>query len=193
MEFYNVGGRSVNRYLLVSDSHRLLFDAGYPGSLHDMGREMRKTGFGVKDIDFVMVSHFHIDHAGALQEIKDAGAKYILFDIQRNYIEPMERMAQGKWKYTALRMEDNIVLQIADARRLLASMHIPGTVLSTPGHTDDSISLLLDGGEAFTGDLYPESGLPDDAVEMKNSWNLLRQSGARMVFPAHGNYYQLPV
>lgn len=191
MEIFNVGGPSINSYLLVSDSHRLLFDAGYPGSLHDMGREMRKTGFGVRDIEFVMVSHFHIDHAGALQEIKDAGAKFILFNVQRNYIEPMERMAERKWNYVALQMEDNVELQITDARKFLASIHISGTVLSTPGHTDDSISLLLDGGEAFTGDLYPESSLPDDAVEMKNSWNLLRQSGARMVFPAHGSYYQL--
>jgi endoribonuclease LACTB2 len=191
MEIFNVGGPSINRYLLVSDSHRLLFDAGYPGSLHDMGREMRKTGFGVRDIDFVMVSHFHIDHAGALQEIKNTGAKFILFDVQHDYIGPMEQMVKGKWNYSVLQMEDNVLLQITDARKFLASIHITGTVLPTPGHTDDSISLLLDGGEAFTGDLYPESNLSDDTVDMKNSWNLLRKSGARMVFPAHGGSYQL--
>ena len=37
---------------------------------------------------------------------------------------------------------------------------------TTPGHSDDSVSLLLDDGSVFTGDLTPEGyiGMEDPAV-----------------------------
>ena len=64
---------------------------------------------------------------------------------------------------------------------------IAGEVLHTPGHSDDSVSLLLDNGAAFTGDLPPLEfvGMEDPQV-VASSWELLRERGATHVHPAHG-------
>ena len=189
MKIYNVGNSLVNRYLLISNTHRLLIDSGYPGSLHDLGREMRSTGYKIHEIDFVMVTHFHVDHAGAVQELKNEGVKFILYNIQTPFIKSMEAMIKGKWKYTPIELECNSIQVISDSRHFLSQLGIDGQVIATPGHTDDSISLLLDSGEVFTGDLTPEHLLTDDTSAGKLSWRKLKDLGARDVFPGHGVIY----
>ena len=71
MNIFNVGNGSVNIYLLDSGTHRLLIDTGFPGTLNDLGRRLRQTGHKVRDIDYLLVTHFHVDHAGMVQELKE--------------------------------------------------------------------------------------------------------------------------
>ncbi|HKZ84113.1 MAG TPA: hypothetical protein VJ793_10710 [Anaerolineae bacterium] len=57
----------------------------------------------------------------------------------------------------------------------------------TPGHSDDSVSLLLDDGSVFTGDLTPAGFAgEDDAAAVSASWRLLREHGATRMYPGHG-------
>jgi glyoxylase-like metal-dependent hydrolase (beta-lactamase superfamily II) len=191
MEIFNVGDKSINLYLIASSTHRLLIDSGFPNSLNNLGREMRKTGFKVRDIDFLIVTHFHIDHAGAVQELKDQGVKFVLVDIQQEFIEPMEKMASGKWQYTRLKSDDTIVIAADDSREFLKSIGLNGLIVSTPDHCEDSITLIFDSGEAFTGDLYAEYLLTENDVEQIQSWNKLKQLGIKEVFPGHGNSYKI--
>ncbi|HEX8378200.1 MAG TPA: MBL fold metallo-hydrolase [Pedobacter sp.] len=191
MEIFNVGNQSINCYLIASNTHRLLIDTGFPNSLNNLGREMRKTGFKVSDINYLIVTHFHIDHAGAIQELKDQGVRFILVDIQQKFIEPMEKMAFGKWQYTPLKSSDNVVIAANDSRKFLESIGLNGLIVSTPGHSEDSITLILDSGEAFTGDLYAEYLLTENDVEQIQSWNMLKQLGIKEVFPGHGNAYKV--
>ena len=43
--------------------------------------------------------------------------------------------------------------RLDESRTFLASLGLHGQFVHTPGHSDDSISVLLDSGEVFTGDL----------------------------------------
>jgi glyoxylase-like metal-dependent hydrolase (beta-lactamase superfamily II) len=80
---------------------------------------------------------------------------------------------------------------------------IPGSILHTPGHTAGSVSVLLDSGEAFVGDLamnrFPlrvSPGLPifaEDSAAVIESWRLLLKQGARTVYPAHGKPFAAAV
>ena len=73
---------------------------------------------------------------------------------------------------------------------------IHGKVIYTPGHSLGSMSLLLDTGDAFVGDLVMNglpmrigAGLPafaEDTDMLKKSLRLLLASGARWIYPAHG-------
>ncbi len=191
MDIFNVGDKSINLYLIVSCSHRILIDTGFPNSLNNLGREMRKTGFKVNEIDYLIVTHFHIDHAGAIQELKNQGVKFILFDIQQIAIKPMENMTIGKWLYTPLQLDDNIVMKVDDSGEFLKSININGQIITTPGHTNDCISLVLDSGESFTGDLYAEYLLTEKDIEQKKSWQKLKQLGIKEVFPSHGDSYKV--
>ena len=78
----------------------------------------------------------------------------------------------------------------------LADYGIPGKIIYTPGHSMGSVSVLLETGDAFVGDLamnqFPlrlSPGLPifaDDLQEVKKSWRLLLERGVKTVYPAHG-------
>lgn len=191
MKIFNVGSKSVNLYLLISETHRLLIDAGFPNSINELGRQMRKTGFKIREIDFLIVTHFHPDHAGAIQEVKNRGVKFVLFNIQQLFIKPMEDMMVGKWPYTPLERNDNMVKKLDSSREFLKRIDIHGRIISTPGHSEDSISLILDSGEAFTGDLTAEHLLMEEMENEKNTWEKLKKLGVTHVYPGHGTCYEI--
>lgn len=78
------------------------------------------------------------------------------------------------------------------SRELLKSIGINGEIVETLGHSEDSISLFLDQGLAFTGDL-PLYELREayGKPEVIKSWNLLTELGVEEIFPAHGNNYAI--
>ena len=59
-------------------------------------------------------------------------------------------------------------------------------IVHTPGHSDDSVSLLLDDGPVFTGDLTPLLIGSEDQAVVAASWRTLRERGATHVYPGHG-------
>jgi glyoxylase-like metal-dependent hydrolase (beta-lactamase superfamily II) len=82
---------------------------------------------------------------------------------------------------------DNVTIPFAESRTVLERIGIPGEIVHTPGHSDDSISLLLDDGSVFTGDLtHPALVGEREAAVVTSSWQLLRERGATRVYPAHG-------
>jgi endoribonuclease LACTB2 len=69
-----------------------------------------------------------------------------------------------------------------------------GEILPATGHSDDSVSLLLDNGAVFTGDLTrPQFISVEDREAVLASWRLLRERGATHVYPGHGPVYILEV
>jgi glyoxylase-like metal-dependent hydrolase (beta-lactamase superfamily II) len=99
----------------------------------------------------------------------------------------------GQWTkpddhYVEITPHRNLLLRFAESRALLAGIGIAGEILPTPGHSDDSVSLLLDDGSAFTGDLTPLSVVREEEAEVvAASWQLLRDHGATRVYPGHGS------
>jgi ribonuclease/clavin/mitogillin len=132
-------------------------------------------------------SHFHIDHAGLAQELKLAGMRLLVFETQLEAILPMKAFTKPRDHYLEIITGDIAPLAFAESRSILKEIGIAGEILSTPGHSADSVSLLLDDGSVFTGDLppeeYAEAGTPDLVIA---SWRMLRERGAKKVYPAHG-------
>jgi glyoxylase-like metal-dependent hydrolase (beta-lactamase superfamily II) len=81
-------------------------------------------------------------------------------------------------------------------RFALDEFGVSGCVISTPGHTAGSVSVVLKSGEALVGDLAVnvlpfEIGLGIPAVgesrqEIRMSWKKLIAAGATRIYPAHG-------
>jgi endoribonuclease LACTB2 len=70
---------------------------------------------------------------------------------------------------------------------------IAGAILHTPGHSEDSVSLLLEDGPVFTGDLAdPRMVGPEDPDIVRASWQLLKNRGATQVYAGHGPIRPLP-
>src|SRR6202045_5162112 len=57
--------RSIAAALLESDGHRAIIDPGPGSTLATLRKELRSRGVGVADLDAILLTHIHLDHAGA--------------------------------------------------------------------------------------------------------------------------------
>lgn len=183
----NVGYRSTNFWLISAGRSRLLVDLGWAGRFGELQANLRRADVPLGEIRYGLATHYHIDHAGCAQELKLAGVPLLVLDLQVAAIPLMRRHTKPQDNYLEISTHDNQVITLAESRPLLKSIGIDGEILPTPGHSDDSVSLLLDDGSAFTGDLTaPGMAAEEDAAVVAASWRLLRERGATTVYPGHG-------
>jgi glyoxylase-like metal-dependent hydrolase (beta-lactamase superfamily II) len=152
-----------------------------------MRANLRRMGVPLDEIRYGLATHYHIDHAGLAQELKQAGVPLLVLDVQVDAIPMMKRWTKPRDNYVDVTMHDNVTISCAESRAVLARIGILGEIVHTPGHSDDSVSLLLEDGSVFTGDLpHPAHTGERDAAVVSASWRLLRERGATRVYPAHG-------
>jgi len=188
MNIINVGYDSTNYYALEIKNGKLLVDCGWPGTLPKLSAELKRKGSALNEIKYLMVTHLHPDHAGLAQELKDQRVKLILPECQRDFIAPFHEFFKTKtYPYVEIKQNDNLILKLEDSRKFLASIGINGEILHTPGHSDDSVTLILDEGLAFTGDLPPRFMVPEEDQTTRQSWDKIYQHKITRIFPAHGN------
>jgi ribonuclease/clavin/mitogillin len=183
----NVGYKSTNYWVVSAGNSRLLVDLGWPGTMGTMLANLRRTDVPLDEIRYGLATHYHIDHAGLAQELKQAGVPLLVLDVQVNAIPVMKRWTKPQDNFVDITTDDNVVISSPESRPLLEQIGIQGEILHTPGHSHDSVSLLLDDGSVFTGDLTHPALVGDDyAAVVSASWQLLRERGALRVYPAHG-------
>jgi len=181
----NVGYRSTNYWVVSAGTSRLLVDIGWPGTLGTMKANLRRMDVPLREIRYALATHYHIDHAGLAEELKKEGIPLLVLDVQTDAIPVMKTWTKPSDHYVEITPHGNVVIPFDESRALLGQIGIPGEILPTPGHSEHCVSLLLDDGSAFTGDLPPEAYAFDNPVAMA-SWSLLRRRGATRVYPAHG-------
>jgi Zn-dependent hydrolases, including glyoxylases len=159
---FELGGRSdaIHPSLIAAEKALALVDAGYPGFLPLIEREMARHGYNAGDLTHIIVTHYDDDHIGALHDFK---AKY-----PRIRIVASEREADaisGKRKAERLIQAENLLEQMTGderefglwfIRQLESLKHVPVDetvrdgdrlfsgrcrVIATPGHTPGHISL----------------------------------------------------
>ena len=97
----------------------------------------------------------------------------------------------------------DVDLVIGDQGFSLTEYGIPGEVIYTPGHSPGSVSVLLETGDAFVGDMAMNKfplrifpGLPifaEDIAQVRESWNLLLNAGAKTIYPSHGEPFSADI
>ncbi len=183
MNILNVGYDSTNYYLLADSKPRLLVDIGFPGTLPKLQHECKRKGIALGDLKHFLCTHYHPDHAGLAQELKRFGCTLIVLENQLPAIPLLRGQMKPRDQYVEIDLKDNLVVTFDESRALLKRLGIEGAIFATPGHSDDSVSLVLDEGTAFTGDLTHPSMANDEVLA---SWAKLRALGAKTVYPGHG-------
>ncbi|MBN1147013.1 MAG: MBL fold metallo-hydrolase [Anaerolineales bacterium] len=181
----NVGYRSTNYWVVSAGIARLLVDIGWPGTLGILKANLKKMGVPLREIRYALATHYHIDHAGLAEELKREGVPLLVLDVQRDAIPIMKTWTKPRDNYVDITEDGNNIISFEQSRQLLSEIGIAGEFLHTPGHSDHCVSLLLDDGSVFTGDLPPEAYAFDNPVAL-TTWRLLRERGATWVYPAHG-------
>ncbi len=176
MTIHELKYSNTNTYLIEGDKGKLLFDTGWAGTFPAFCKEMGELHIPVQDIDHILISHFHPDHMGIAQEIADLGPVIAAEDVQQGFLHNADSVfeKEGNKAFKPVSDEKVRIINIQDSRKFLGEMGIHGEIVYTPGHSDDSISLCLDDGSLFVGDLNPLYELElHKGTLIEESWNKL--------------------
>src|SRR5215212_4914211 len=175
MNIVNVGYDSTNYYVLGTSRTRLLVDVGWPGTLPKLLAMLKRKGIALEDIGYLLITHYHPDHAGLAQEVKAQGVRLIVLEQQLSAIPALKSYMKPVNRYVEITLHDNLHLTTRESRAFLKRIGIAGEIIAIPGHSDDSVSLVLDAGVAFTGDLVPPGFVDERASDtVRQSWDALR-------------------
>ena len=183
----NVGYRSTNYWVVSAGGPRLLVDLGWPGSLGTLRAQLNRMNVPLGELRCGLATHYHMDHAGLAEELKGLGMRLWVLESQIDAIPLMKRHMKPQDRYTDITSSGNVVFGFAESRTRLGEIGLAGEIVATPGHSDDSVSLILDDGSAFTGDLTPLAlAEPEHTETLAASWQRLRDLGMTTVYPGHG-------
>jgi glyoxylase-like metal-dependent hydrolase (beta-lactamase superfamily II) len=192
MNLVNVGYKSVNCYALETDDGYLLIDVGMPGTYRELVSVLKRKSVPPAEIRFLVVTHFHPDHCGIAQELKSAGVTLLLGDVQEQCLAEANCALAKFAGYLPISDVGNEAIATGDRTAWKAVTGMDGVLLHTPGHSDDSVTVVIDGLGAFVGDLRPPEAYAGPAAALSAaSWRKIRAAGAREAFPAHGAAFAL--
>lgn len=189
----NVGYRSTNFWVVSAGRSRMLIDLGWPGMVGALKAQLQRADIPLTEITHGFATHYHMDHAGAAQDLKNAGMRLVVAVEQVDAIAPMAQHMKPSDRYTPITSDGNLVVRCEESRTLLATLGLDGQFVHTPGHSDDSVSVLLDTGDVFTGDLtWPTFATEETMALVMKSWATLRALGASTVYAGHGPVRPMP-
>ncbi len=206
MEIITLG--ITNCYLIKGDNGYILVDAGSLYKVRSFTRKLRRLNIDPQDIKLIIITHGHYDHVGSLAGIKEltkaevamtpfendiVAAGQVVIPLGTNLIGRIVSRI-GKIFYFLLKFKKvQADYLITDDDFPLNDFGIEGKLVLTPGHTDGSLSLILEDGRAIVGDLamnrpagYIFPLFADEPENIYTSWHKLVDLGVKKVYPAHG-------
>ena len=181
----------TNTYFIHGTNGGLLVDTDWAGTLPGFHRALKANQLCMKDIRYVFATHYHPDHMGLISELMQSGVQLILFDVQKEFVHFSDSIFAKDRRLHVEPIDEDQAVQLSchASRDFLKKIGIYGEVLHTPGHSKDSVSLLLDDGTAIVGDLdplpYMSAYPPDDPRQQ--SWKQILAHNPKRILYAHVN------
>jgi glyoxylase-like metal-dependent hydrolase (beta-lactamase superfamily II) len=201
---------------LIKQKGVILIDTGVPNKAGTIQKYFKKAGIDIKETSLIIHTHGHWDHIGNTQIfVKETGVKTALHQFEKSCLEDgtilippgvtrwgrflgyFSRLTSGRVKIQTVKVD----ISIDDKGFDLSEYGIEGKVVYTPGHSSGSVSVVLDSGEAFVGDMAMNGfpfrkgpGLPvfaEDLPLLRQSWQKLIETGVKTVFPSHGKPFSI--
>ena len=142
---------NTNTFLIPANRGYLLLDTDYAGTLPAFYKAIKQNGVKVSDIAWVLATHYHPDHMGLIPELMRQGVKLLLLDTQRESVHFSDYIfARDGLPFEQIDEKQATVIRCEESRQFLSGIGISGEVIAVPSHSPDSISLLLDSGDAFS-------------------------------------------
>jgi glyoxylase-like metal-dependent hydrolase (beta-lactamase superfamily II) len=156
--------KSIAAALLQSENHAALIDPGPESTLQTLREQLRANGLAVSDLNAILITHIHLDHAGATGKLvrENPNLKiYVHSKGARHMVDPSKLIASASrlWgdQLPILFGETLPVphenLQILEGGETLTLGQRKLEVAYTPGHASHHVSYFdADEGVAFIGD-----------------------------------------
>ena len=82
MEFKN----DIAAFMVFTDKYNILIETGPRATYNNVKEQLENLGVRVKDLDYIIVTHIHLDHAGASGNFVSDSTKLKVFVHPRGYI-----------------------------------------------------------------------------------------------------------
>ena len=182
---------NTNTFFIRGMRGNLLVDTDYAGTLPAFYKAIKEQEIKISDITYVLATHYHPDHIGLVSELIRLGVKLLVIDTQCPYIHFADTIF-GRDKslaYEPIPTDHATIIGTEESRAFLKRLGIDGEIVRTTSHSADSISLILDGGECFVGDLEPIEYLAayEQNDKLKHDWELIMRFTPKTIYYAHAN------
>jgi glyoxylase-like metal-dependent hydrolase (beta-lactamase superfamily II) len=200
-----LSGRS-NVFLLTNGKTKFLIDTSVSRLWQKLQKRLDKAG--VSNIDYLILTHAHFDHAANANKIKATyRASVLVQKSEADYLakgdhiipqgttlltRPLVNLA-GRRFLKRVRYEPCQYDILVDNLLDLNDLGINACIMHTPGHTSGSISVIVDDEIAIVGDtmfgVFGGSVFPpfaENVLQMIQSWGKLLQTNCKVFIPSHG-------
>lgn len=201
-----------NSVLIANGNQSILIDTGVKGNLQKFKLLLRKFNLKPEDIKLIILTHVHHDHTGNLRELAVLTKARIL--VHKNEFEnlkngfipipnglgPYSRLISkaGKLVFPKFASPKPFVADLINEDKFdLTPFGINAKVISTPGHTSGSQSVVI-GKNLISGDTFinMKNGIvfphfANNPETLLQTWQVLFESGIDMIYPGHGKTFHV--
>ena len=182
---------NTNTFFIRGTAGNLLVDTDYAGTLPLFYKEIKRQDISMKDITYVLATHYHPDHIGLVSELMKQGVKLLLADAQREYVGFSDEIfaREKHLEVEPIRKEEATVITCEESRVFLRTLGIDGEIISTTSHSEDSVTFILDDGTCLVGDLEPMEylGAYEENEKLAKDWERILSFQPKRICYAHAN------
>lgn len=198
-DLYYVGANEIAAYLVTTPEGHILIDGGFPETAAIIESSVETLGFDLDDVEILLNSHAHFDHAGGLARLKErTGARFIAMAEDADWL----RTGDAQWgEIPPVAVDEELrhgsVVELGGIR--LVAQHTPG---HTPGCTSWTLRVEEDGTSYDVLIVGSPSALPEhqfvgnqdypDIVEdFETTFERMRAFDVDVFLASHGSFFGL--
>ena len=153
---------AIAAYLIPHSEGAVLVESGPGSTIDELKSGIEKHGLTVSDITHVLLTHIHLDHAGAAGWLAQQGAQICVHPVGAPHILNPEKLIASAtriykedmgrlWGEFLAVPEDKLI--VAEDGQEITVGDLTLTAIHTPGHAEHHISWGIDDDIVFTGDV----------------------------------------
>lgn len=202
IKIVQVVNKKSNVYLIETSELKILVDTSGKGQLNNLTSTLKK--YNIKKLDYLILTHTHYDHCQNAQFLKEEYGAQVVASVHSEHLAhkgftPIPKGTLLATKFLSRLGNRWSILQHFKIFKVDIPMDkvyelTPGIkLISTPGHSADSLSVIINNEVALVGDtmfgIFSKSIFPpfaDDVKEMISSWRKLMNTACHTFLPGHG-------
>ena len=179
---------NTNTFLIRGQQGGLLIDTDYAGTMPALYKALKANGVQLKDIRYVLATHYHPDHCGLIGELQRQGVTLIAARSQLGAFHDADRIfRRDGLDYTPVDDSRARIFAPEEGRGILKELGIDGTIVLTSSHSPDGLAVILDDGSCFIGDLEPAEFIPlyGEDSPLNADWAVIMRHRPGKIYYAH--------
>lgn len=189
----------ANSYILKTDSGLIMFDSGCGDTLDQIFANMRYWGLNPDEINYCLLTHAHLDHAGGAYLLKQKGVKLIAFTETADSVASGDERCAGYLyhkKFNPVKVDqavtDGEIINILGKK--IEVGHYPGHTMGCTAYSfsHENKEIVVSGdiiGTLLAGDFGWDGSFDFDKKLYMESLRRFAKLDPDIMLPGHGMTY----